>query len=162
VVKLAVRAQQPADNLRVLRLLEKPARPTVAFCVGDLGLPSRVLGARLGAPFTYAAFKQERGIAPGLPSFDEMRQVYHYDEANADTKVFGVLGDPVGHSLSPLVHNTAFRHAGFNGVYLPFRVPRGDLPGFLKEFDRLPVHGYSVTIPHKEAAFLAAKHKDAA
>src|SRR5262249_57822115 len=77
-----------------------------------------------------------------------------------ETRVFGLLGDPVGHSLSPLLHNAAFRGAGFNGVYLPFRVPRSELAAFLKGFDRIPVRGYSVTIPHKEAAAAVAKHKD--
>ena len=74
--------------------------------------------------------------------------------------MFGVLGDPVAHSLSPLIHNLAFRAAGLNCVYLPFRVPRADLATFLKEFDRIPVQGYSVTIPHKEAAAALAKHQD--
>jgi 3-dehydroquinate dehydratase / shikimate dehydrogenase len=77
VVKIAVRAQEPADNLRVLALYEKAPKPTAAFCTGDLGLPSRLLSLKYGAPFAYAAFNKERGIAPGLPSFEEMKQVYH-------------------------------------------------------------------------------------
>jgi len=161
VVKIAVRAQDPADNLRVLKLLEKPAAPTVAFCMGDMGIASRILAARHGAPFVYAAFNRERNVAPGLPSFDEMTRVYHYEQINAETKVFGVIGDPVGHSLSPLIHNAAFRHLGINAVYLPLRVPRGELEPFLKAFDAVPVKGYSVTIPHKEAAAAAAAHQDA-
>jgi 3-dehydroquinate dehydratase/shikimate dehydrogenase len=160
VVKIAVRAQEPADNLRVLALYDKPPKPTVAFCMGDLGLPSRLLSLKYGAPFVYAAFNKERGIAPGLPSFEEMKLIYRYEGINADTAVFGVVGDPVGHSLSPLIHNTAFRHAGINGVYLPFRVPRGDLADFLKDFDGIPGHGYSVTIPHKEAAAQLAAERD--
>jgi 3-dehydroquinate dehydratase/shikimate dehydrogenase len=160
VVKLAVRAQHPRDNVRVLELLRKAARPTVAFCMGDLGLPSRILGARFGAPFTYAAFNKERGIAPGLPSFQEVKQTYHYDQINTDTKVFGVIGDPVAHSLSPLVHNLAFRRLGINAVYLPLRVPRPELDDSLKAFERLPVLGYSVTIPHKEEVMPLAKYHD--
>src|SRR5262249_15153170 len=162
VVKLAVRAQHPTDNLRVLDLLKKPARPTVAFCMGDLGFPSRILGARYGAPFTYAAFNKERNIAPGLPSFQEMKQLFRYHQINADPRVFGVIGDPVGHSLSPLVHNTAFQRMHLNAVYLPFRVPRTELADFLKAFERVPVQGYSVTIPHKEEAAELARHKDPA
>jgi 3-dehydroquinate dehydratase/shikimate dehydrogenase len=160
VIKIAVRAQQPGDNLRVLRLLKKASRPTVALCMGDLGGPSRILGARYGAPFTYAAFNKERGIAPGIPAFEELKKVYFYDQINADTAIYAVIGDPVAHSLSPLIHNTAFRHLGLNAVYIPIRVPRGDLAGFLKEFDRLPVHGYSVTIPHKEAALTVARDRE--
>jgi 3-dehydroquinate dehydratase/shikimate dehydrogenase len=162
VVKVAVMAQHPADNLRVLDLLQKAGRPTVAFCLGDLGTPSRILAARYGAPFAYAAFNRERTLAPGLPSLEELEQVYHYGAIDAQTQVYGVIGDPVAHSLSPLIHNTAFRKAGVNAVYVPFRVPRGDLAGFLTKFDSLPVLGYSVTIPHKEAATQLAQRKDPA
>ncbi len=160
VVKIAVRAQTPSDNLRVLDLLKAPAKPTVAFCMGDMGFASRILGAKFGAPFTYAAFNPERGIAPGLPSLHDMRTVYFYPQIDAETQVFGVLGDPVAHSLSPLIHNKAFRQLGVNAVYLPFRVPRSEFEATVKAFERLNVRGYSVTIPHKEAAAALAEVKD--
>jgi 3-dehydroquinate dehydratase / shikimate dehydrogenase len=159
IVKVAVRALKPTDNLRVLALLKNPAKPTVALCMGDQGMPARVLAAKYGAPFTYAAFNKDRNLAPGMPNFDELRDVYHYPRIDAETMVYGVMGDPVVHSLSPLVHNQAFRAAGLNAVYLPIRVPRGDLAGFLKAFEQLPVKGYSVTLPHKEAAAALAKDK---
>lgn len=162
VVKIAVRALKPTDNLRVLALLKDAAKPTVALCMGDQGFPARILAAKFGAPFTYAGFNQERSLAPGMPTFDELKNVYHYDKIGADTEVYGVMGDPVAHSLSPLLHNNALRAAGVDAVYLPLRVPRGDLPGFLKAFEQLPVRGYSVTIPHKEAAAAFAKQRDAA
>ena len=110
--------------------------------------------------FTYAAFNKERGVAPGLPSFEEVLKVYHPERINAETKVYGVVGDPVGHSHSPLVHNAAFRERNVNAVYVPFRVTRGHLPQFLDAFAAIPVEGYSVTIPHKEAAAQAASTKD--
>jgi 3-dehydroquinate dehydratase/shikimate dehydrogenase len=91
---------------------------------------------------------------------EELQDLYHVERINADTRVFGVIGDPVAHSLSPLVHNVAFRKAGLNKVYVPFRVPREDLEQFVKDFDRLPVQGYSVTIPHKENAATLARVKD--
>lgn len=162
VVKLAVTAQHPVDNLRVLKLVQKASKPTVAFCMGDLGIPSRILCAKFGAPFTYAAFNKERGIAPGILAYDELKLIYHYGRINKETKIFGVIGDPVGHSLSPLLHNAAFHALGINSTYVPFRVPRGNLEDFLKHFDRLPVYGYSVTIPHKEAAANLASEKDEA
>src|SRR5205814_9630654 len=73
-------------------------------------------------------------------------------DINAQTKVYGVLGSPVAHSFSPALHNLMFRQTGINAVYLPFRVPRGELAESLQAFDRVPVSGYSVTIPHKEPA----------
>jgi 3-dehydroquinate dehydratase/shikimate dehydrogenase len=162
VVKLVAYAQRPEDNLRMLELLRNPKLPTIAFCLGDTGFPSRVLAARFGPPFGYAAFNKERRVALGIPSFDEMAKLYRYPDVTAETKVFGIIGDPVAHSLSPLIHNAAFRKLGLNAVYLPFRVPRGELPGFLAAFERVPVHGYSITIPHKEAALVASKYRDAA
>ncbi len=160
VVKIAVRAQHPADNIRVLNLIKGAPRPTVAFCMGDVGFPSRILQAKYGAPFTYAAFNKERMIAPGMPSLLELKRMYRYEQIDTRTRVFGILGDPVSHSLSPLIHNAAFRALGVNAVYLPFRVPRDHLADALDAFGKLPVDGYSVTIPHKEAAASAAIQKD--
>jgi 3-dehydroquinate dehydratase/shikimate dehydrogenase len=161
LVKVAVAAQDPLDNLRVLELLRNPPKPTVAFCMGDMGLPSRLLAGRFGAPFAYAAFNKERGIAPGMLSLDEMQSLYRYPQISPGTTIYGVVGDPVGHSLSPLIHNKTLRKLGIDAVYLPFRVPRGTLAAFLKAFEQLGVQGYSVTIPHKEAAAQVAARKEA-
>ena len=160
VVKLAVRAETPEDNLRVLRLCSSTVKPTVALCTGDLGTASRILAGRFGAPFSYAAFNRERGIAPGILSFDDMKQVYDYDHIRPDAKVFAVVGDPVAHSFSPLVHNAAFRALGLNCIYVPLRVPRGDLQKVVQRFQEIPIAGYSVTLPHKEAAVALAAEKD--
>src|SRR5262249_7575228 len=97
--------------------------------------------------------------APGIPSFDELKRIYHYDRINKETEVYGVIGDPVGHSLSPLIHNAALFHLGRNGVYLPFQVPRGKLADFVKAFAQFNLGGYSVTIPHKEDAAEKAQVK---
>jgi 3-dehydroquinate dehydratase/shikimate dehydrogenase len=140
--------------------MKKATRPTVAFCSGDIGFPSRILTLKYGAPFTYAAFNKERGVVPGMPSFEDLSRVYHLERVNAESKVYGVIGDPVAHSYSPLIHNAAFRERGVNALYVPFRVPRGHLPGFLEAFRAVPVEGYSVTIPHKEAAAQAAHSQD--
>jgi 3-dehydroquinate dehydratase/shikimate dehydrogenase len=160
VIKIAVRARQPADNLRVLSLIPNAPKPTVAFCTGDTGFPSRILQAKFGSPFTYAAFNKERLSSLGIPSLDEIKRIYHYYRVNSDTEVFGVIGDPVGHSLSPLIHNIAFDKLGLNAVYLPFRVPRETLAEFLRTFDKVPIKGYSVTIPHKEGAAVVAATRD--
>jgi 3-dehydroquinate dehydratase/shikimate dehydrogenase len=151
VLKIAVRAERPQDNWRVLRLMKKARKPTIALCLGDYGMPSRLLGAKFGAPFTYAAFNKERGIAPGILSFEEMKEVFHYDAMNKETKVFAVIGDPIAQSLSPVAHNAALRHLGMNAVYIPIQVPRNDLVDTLQVMNKIPISGYSVTIPHKEA-----------
>jgi 3-dehydroquinate dehydratase/shikimate dehydrogenase len=161
IVKICVPAQTAADNQRVLALLKNPPKPTVAFCMGDLGTPSRLLGLCLGMPYTYAAFNRERQIAPGIIPFQEVQRIYHIEDINAETRVFGVIGDPVNHSLSPLIHNAAFQHLGINAIYVPFRVPRGELAAFLKSLRDFPVTGYSVTLPHKQTAARVSAEKDA-
>jgi len=151
IVKIAVMANSPHDNLRVLKLVQQAKVPTVGFCMGEFGQPSRILTARFGSPFTYATFHQERELAPGQLSFDQMVHLYHYDQINSETAVYAVIADPIGHSLSPQVHNAALRHLGINAVYVPFRVPKQDLQQFLQDAPQLGIRGLSVTIPHKEA-----------
>jgi len=151
VVKIATMAQRPSDNVRMLELVESSDTPTVGMCMGDIGVPSRILGAKFGAPFTYATFHQERTLAPGQLSFQQMTEVYGHDHIGPETDVYGVVADPVGHSLSPVIHNAAFRELGINAVYVPFRVPADTLAEFMADAPRLGLKGLSVTIPHKEA-----------
>jgi 3-dehydroquinate dehydratase/shikimate dehydrogenase len=160
VYKIAVLAQSPADVVRVLRLQQAAPKPTVAFCLGDTGQPSRFLALKYGAPWIYAAFNKERGIAPGLPSMEDFRTTYPVRSLRPDTRVFGVVGDPVGHSYSPLLHNHLFQRMKVNAIYLPFRVQRGQFPQAVEAYNTIPVDGYSVTIPHKEAAAQVAREAE--
>jgi 3-dehydroquinate dehydratase/shikimate dehydrogenase len=118
--------------------------------MGDIGTPSRLLAGRFGAPFTFATFHHERTLAPGQLSFQQMREIYHYDDITPETELYGVIGDPIAHSLSPLIHNAAFQQAKMPKVYLPFRIPREDLGSFLDDAAELGIRGLSITIPHKE------------
>ena len=160
VVKLACMANDPADNLRMLRLMRDAKVPTVGLCMGDMGIPTRVLAGKFGAPFSYAAFHQERILAPGQLGYLQMKDLYRYDEIDKHTAIFGVVADPIAHSHSPLIHNTALKSLGVNAVYLPFRVPRQHLDDFLKSAPEIGVTGLSVTIPHKEAALAHALFSD--
>ena len=150
IVKLATMANHPRDNIRMLEVVQQSEVPTVGICMGDIGAPSRILAGRFGSPFTYATFHHERTLAPGQLSFHEMKSIYHYDEITPETQVFGVIGDPIGHSLGPLIHNAAYRHLGLDSVYVAFRVPREDLLGFIGDARRMGIRGLSVTVPHKE------------
>ena len=89
-------------------------------------------------------------MAPGQLSYQQMKEIYRYEKINAETEVYGVIADPVGHSLSPLIHNAAFDALGLNKVYVPFRVPPEDLTQFMHDCRELGIKGLSVTIPHKE------------
>jgi len=161
IVKLAVMANQPHDNLRMLTLIQKSQIPTVGLCMGDIGTPSRILAGRYGAPFSFATFHHERTLAPGQLSYDQMTRIYHYEQINAETAIFAVIGDPVGHSLSPIIHNAAIAASGLNAVYLPFRVPREHLGRFIDEAPQFGIRGLSVTIPHKEAVMSKLTRVDA-
>jgi 3-dehydroquinate dehydratase/shikimate dehydrogenase len=143
-------ANNPTDNIRTLRLCREKSVPTVAFCMGEMGLPSRVLCGKFGAPMTYATFHEDRQLSPGQLSYRQMVDQFRYDQINEETVVLGVIADPVAHSLSPRVHNAAIQHAGLDMVYLPFRVPKEHLYDFIKICPELGVRGLSVTIPHKE------------
>jgi 3-dehydroquinate dehydratase/shikimate dehydrogenase len=151
IVKIATMANQPHDNLRVLEMMHESEVPTIGMCMGDIGTPSRILGPRFGAPFTYATFHHERALAPGQLSYEQMVNVFRHDAINKNTAVYGVIADPIAHSLSPQVHNAAFAEAGIDAVYVPFRVPFDTLGQFMEDIPRLGLLGMSVTIPHKEA-----------
>lgn len=160
IVKLVTMAKSPSDMVRVLKVVDRSPVPTVGFCMGELGLPSRILCAKYGSPFTYAAASSDREVAPGQLSFDDMRKVYHFDQIDSETQVFGVLGDPIAHSMSPLIHNAAFRREGMNAVYVPLRVSADVLADTLDDFEWLNFQGYSVTIPHKQAVIAKAANRD--
>lgn len=151
IVKIATMANHPHDNLRMLEMMHESETPTIGMCMGDIGTPSRILAAKFGAPFTYATFHHERALAPGQLSYDQMVSVYRYESISRNTDVYGVVADPIGHSLSPQIHNAAFGALGIDAVYLPFRVPFDTLGPFIEDVQRLGVRGLSVTIPHKEA-----------
>jgi 3-dehydroquinate dehydratase / shikimate dehydrogenase len=150
IVKIATMANHPHDNLRMLRLIKQSKVPMVGICMGDIGIPSRILAGKFGSPITFSTFHHERAMAPGQLTFHQMTEVFNYEKIAADTEVYGVAADPIAHSLSPLIHNAAFQHFGMNKVYVPFRVPREDLSRFIEEATQLDIRGLSVTIPHKE------------
>ena len=150
IIKIATMANNPIDNMHALRLCRDSQIPTVAFCMGEMGLVSRILCGKFGAPLTYATFSSERSMAPGQLSFEQMRDDFLYDSISKDTKILGVIADPVAHSLSPQVHNACIRKAKLDMLYLPFRVPREYLDAFIEICPELGIHGLSVTIPHKE------------
>jgi 3-dehydroquinate dehydratase/shikimate dehydrogenase len=145
-VKVAAHCDSIADSLRVSQLASH-RKDTVAIPMGEAGMPGRILELRGGSALAYAAV--ERPTAPGQLSLEDMVSLYRAEKLTARTRVFGVIGNPIGHSLSPLLHNTGFSAQKFNGVLAPFLVH--DLRDFLKALKPLGIAGFAVTIPHKEA-----------
>lgn len=164
VLKVAFRARSLRDNLEIFDLLSERDRPMIALAMGEFGLMSRVLGAKFGAFLTFASVRDESSTAPGQPSIADLLNLYRFRDIGGRTRVYGVMGHPVGHSLSPLVHNAGFEAVGHDGVYLPMPVAPGWEP-FKATVLALTAHrelefaGASVTLPHKENAARLAKEE---
>jgi 3-dehydroquinate dehydratase/shikimate dehydrogenase len=160
IVKIVSKAQTLADNLAVLRLLEDRTAKArfVAIAMGEEGLVSRVLGPRAGSAFTFASLEDGSETAPGQVSAHTLRSLYRINKINTNTLIFGVAGNPVAHSLSPLMHNTAFRHQGVNAVLLPLKVRA--LSDLLALAIELPLCGVAVTMPLKQEVLPHLAHAD--
>lgn len=104
--------------------------PLIARAVGERGLISQLLGPKYGAFMVTGSLNAK--TQPGLPPLSSIRQIYNLDHINSDTKIFGVVSNPVGHSRGPLLHNPAFRHTNYNGIYVPFLVD--DIKEFLRVY----------------------------
>ncbi|MFN9125997.1 MAG: type I 3-dehydroquinate dehydratase [bacterium] len=155
VVKLAWMARSIRDNLEAFDLLATRTKPMIALLMGEFGLMSRVLAPKFGGFLTFASDAEGAGTAPGQPTARELRDLYRFGSIGPATRVFGVVGWPVGHSRSPAFHNARFAEHGYDGVYLPLPVPsewehfKASI-GALVDHERLDFAGASVTIPHKE------------
>ena len=149
-VKVVCTARTLSDNLAVLRLIEDHSLSShvVGIAMGEEGLLSRVLGPRAGAAFTFAAPDDGTETAPGQVSVRTLLDHYRLDQLDQATRIFGVAGNPIGHSLSPLMHNTAFRRESVNAVMLPLKVK--SLDDMLNVIRELPLGGVAVTMPLKQ------------
>jgi 3-dehydroquinate dehydratase / shikimate dehydrogenase len=145
-IKVAGTTRTLADSVRFLRLAAE-APNCVAVPMGEVGLPARLLALREGSALAYAPVAVS--TAPGQVSLQEMKHLYRAHGLNRQTQVFGVIGDPIAHTFSPLLHNTAFVARKINAVYLPFLVK--DLRDFLKSAPAFGLRGFSITLPHKQS-----------
>ncbi len=149
--KIVTTARKPSDNVRVLsaaRALTK--HQLVVLAMGELGFPTRVLSPVFGGIFTYAAPMYSEGTAAGQVSAHFLRHLYHVEKLHKSTRIYGVIADPIRHSISPAVHNRAFQSKRVDAVYLPFLVSPAYLRDFFSMAEKLPLAGFSVTIPHKQ------------
>jgi 3-dehydroquinate dehydratase/shikimate dehydrogenase len=149
-VKVVSTARTLADNLAVLRLIEDRSlgSQVVGIAMGEEGIVSRVLSPRAGAAFTFASFSSATETAVGQVTAESMRDLYRIEHLDQATRIFGVAGNPIAHSLSPLLHNTAFRRENVNAVLLPLKVRT--LSDLLTLALELPLAGAAVTMPLKK------------
>jgi 3-dehydroquinate dehydratase/shikimate dehydrogenase len=162
IPKLVYTANHINDCFDAFDLLYKTSGERIVFCMGNAGIISRILAKKLGSLVTFACTDKEQATAPGQIHIDQLKKLYRYDSIQPDTELFGVIADPVAHSLSPAIHNACFADMKMSRLYLPLLVQ-----GQKQQFDAfmngiilrkwLNFHGFSVTIPHKQNALEYAK-----
>jgi len=159
--KIVSTATTLSDNVTMMKFLqtESEKHALIGLCMGEQGIISRVLSVRAGSVFTFGAASEDRKTAPGQVSAQQLRDVYRIEQVDAATRIYGVAGDPIEHSLSPIIMNTALRRENVNAVYLALHAKTvKDLVYCLRE---IPLHGMSITMPYKQAILEYLDNSDA-
>jgi 3-dehydroquinate dehydratase/shikimate dehydrogenase len=164
-IKVAVMVNDASDAIAVWDLLRNEDRRVIPIAMGEAGKWTRILGLAHGSPMTYASLDAGHETAPGQISAKDLRDIFRAKELDRDTKVYGVIAGDTSYSLSPYMHNAAFKHAGLNSVFVPLQV--GDLGSFIRRMVKidsreveLNFRGFSVTNPHKQAIINHLDHVD--
>jgi 3-dehydroquinate dehydratase/shikimate dehydrogenase len=150
IYKVVSTATKLHDNVLMMRFLEEASHNNkmVGICMGEQGIISRVLGLRAGSLFTFGSLSPGEETAPGQVTAKALRDLYRIENVDAATRVYGVAGDPIEHSLSPQMMNAAFRRENLNSVYLALHAK--SLDDLIKCAREIPIHGMSVTMPFKQ------------
>jgi 3-dehydroquinate dehydratase/shikimate dehydrogenase len=149
--KIVSTATTLSDNVTMMKFLTRQSdkHSLIGMCMGEQGIISRVLGVRAGSVFTFASAGMGEETAPGQVTARELRNIHRIEQVDAATRVYGVAGDPVSHSLSPAIMNAGFRRENVNAVYLTLHAKA--LKDLLTCVREIPIHGISVTMPYKES-----------
>ncbi len=151
----------PRSTGELLALLDACAELSgiekIVLGMGDWGFPTRVLAGRLGSYLTYSTAGREQA-APGHVDPRALEELYRVRSISDQTRLFCIIGNPVMHTRSPLIHNTGYKVAGLDACYLPIQVDDPAL--FFAVADRLGIAGASVTIPHKESVLPMLAERD--
>jgi len=148
------------DNVVMMKFVEANSgkREMIGLCMGEQGIISRVLGVRAGSVFTFGAATRGEETAPGQATANELRDTYRIEGVDAATQVYGVAGDPVEHSLSPVMMNAAFRRETVNAVYLALHAK--SLKDLLACVRDIPIRGLSITMPYKQEIIAELENSD--
>ncbi|MBI2654647.1 shikimate dehydrogenase [Candidatus Woesearchaeota archaeon] len=150
LIKIVTYANSVTDNFKIFDLIKtanEENKKIIAFCMGSYGQFSRILSAILGSQITYSSIEEGKESADCQLTMNEMVNYYRIKKLNKNTKVVGLIGNPVEHSWSHIIHNSAFDKLNINAVYLKFQVDK--LKKFIEYMKPLNLIGFSVTIPHK-------------
>jgi 3-dehydroquinate dehydratase / shikimate dehydrogenase len=149
--KIVTTATTLSDNVAMMKFLQAHSdkHALVGLCMGEQGIISRVLGVRSGSVFTFGAVSGNLQTAPGQVNARDLRAIYRIEQVDPATRVYGIAGDPIEHSLSPVIMNAAMRRENVNSVYLPLHAKT--LKDLLYCIREIPLHGLSVTMPYKQS-----------
>src|SRR5208283_3233784 len=149
--KIVTAATTLSDNVTMMKFLQAQSgkHALIGLCMGEQGIISRVLSVRAGSVFTFGAVSADSKTAPGQVSARDLRSIYRIEQVDAATRVYGVAGDPIEHSLSPIIMNAALRRENVNAVYLPLHAKT--LKDLLHCVRDIPLHGLSITMPYKQS-----------
>lgn len=150
IVKIAIEAQRLGDVLPLMDLASHPdfidpdgMDGHVLLAMGQPGVPTRVLAARLGNRWTYAG----DGVAPGQMPAARLLGEFGFRRIKPDATLYGVVGNPIAHSLSPVMHNAGFNALGLNAIYVPLQAR--DVDDFVAFARNTRMAGASITAPFK-------------
>ncbi|MCL1888910.1 MAG: type I 3-dehydroquinate dehydratase [Desulfovibrionaceae bacterium] len=149
IYKIATLAENSLDALRLLAFCKRHAPEVLGIAMGRSGENTRILAPVYHCGFCYCPV--EDPSAPGQVSALTLRQVYNFDRLTPQTRVYGLLGDPVEQSQGHILHNAMNLKSGDQAVYVKWKITEEELPEALELLHRLGVSGLSVTMPHKEA-----------
>lgn len=158
-LKIAAQANEITDSLVLIKYFQELKEINIQFipiAMGESGKWTRILGLANGAFMTYASLDSDKETAPGQVTARDLIEVYRAKELDETTEVYGILGNNTNISLSPLIHNTAFKYHKLNSVFVPLQVH--NLDEFIKRMVKpetreidLNFKGFAVTIPHKQS-----------
>lgn len=164
IAKTAYKANHINDCFAALDILKKYGDKAIAICMGPAGVISRIIAKKLSAFLTFASCGENQETAAGQLTLEKMKKQFRFDSINSQTEFYGLLGNPVEHSIGPVAHNACFAAENLNKIYLPLLVT-----GSQREFNEfldnitarswLDFRGFSVTLPHKTSALEYAQAK---
>jgi 3-dehydroquinate dehydratase/shikimate dehydrogenase len=154
IVKVAVMPARLADCLTLRRAMQAPPGRQIAIAMGPRGQITRLCPWLFESAWTYGGT-----AAPGQVAARDLADLYRVRTGTTKTTVYGITGNPLGHSASPAMHNPGLAAAGLDAIYVPFETDDAD--DFLTVAEALGVAGASVTAPHKPAIFKRTATTDA-
>jgi len=165
IPKLVYKANCIDDCFEAFDLLHNTDSDLITFCMGELGMTSRIIAKKLDSFVTFASLDEDSATAPGQITIEKFKDLYHYDSITPDTRMYGLVGSPVAHSAGPTIHNASFAAANLDKLYLPLNVLPGEenFQSFMQNVISRPwlgFHVFSVTLPHKQNALQYTRQND--